>query len=1079
MRSALSAGTPGRVQKLEATRFSWDAGVFKSGWKQEKAGIEDVTTWSWWTLSKLPRDAQNENVKVRFKKLFDTFPAWQRAISRNDSLIELKVDPKCSDIPWEAGLAAPPEGLNLRHAGIVRVLHDEEAQQTSAKPGVPTEIRTVVLRGNPSGGPDGQDLNLKYESDLIENGWINLSNATKQIAKLPKCFDVSVDNFRQIIQLEKPHVLIFSGHGDYQKDDVALGFNGEAKSFHWVKSSEFASMIQGAGCVPKYVIFWACSTGQTNFRKGIPSPPSLFLNLRNIGVEAVVAMQSVVSDDGAIILSESFFNHIACGTAIEIALARSRMELMKRYEGANSRLMSGDWAAPVIWSKGASTSDRWWLSEDFSPLLAQFFGKITLALSANPSDSLRAIKNPALKFPAGDLGAAQRIWIGTEITDSDFGSENVEVRAFLNHVQNNLNDSAILLLALNPKEDIKTALVAWAQDILGRLSFEMQRNPIADLLPLFDKPQTVESAWEALCEKWQFAIALICPPKLEEKWFWNPLLKKQAKIIIFSPQSLEGDQHKDWEVDTMAAQALEKEEIQKAVNECSRLAKAMAVLNVPVRSRYLRLGEEKLSIENWASANLATIDIGPGRILTSRTRTIVMDQIQAESALAAARQDALLILANGPREVRLVSRRLSLYLEDFQNGEQRALLPLLDDVTFLLLHYRDQRQSMLALQLTKSLPIEVRRLLSTESRRAAGWAYLQQGLPNEALLLLNTASADPIENSDRLRLRAEANKNLKRWSEAIEQLEAARSACQRVPEGNSNRDTAYRISLECENDLIRMRHFSQVGNDSERVVGLSAAKGEYEGLVDKWNQFAPESIQRAIVLRNLGECFRDLANLPTPNTATLRIGATERLKEALDILPKDRANPLKAEILYELSKVQRDEFGYRAEQERQLVVQALEAAKAAAHGFLIAIMECGDFWMQGPFSFETWETSKSRWREIDLKLLAIRSHGWPARKYVDAHLKVANIMTDAGDWEKASEELSLVAAQMEITELSLYGSDLGRTIRFKAGDNIVKRALRTNASNWQTFVESSAAVADWLEARKLNTPEAVWASIII
>jgi hypothetical protein len=260
------------------------------------------------------------------------------------------------------------------------------------------------------------------------------------------------------------------------------------------------------------------------------------------------------------------------------------------------------------------------------------------------------------------------------------------------------------------------------------------------------------------------------------------------------------------------------------------------------------------------------------------------------------------------------------------------------------------------------------------------------------------------------------------------------------------------------------------------MLGLNNAKIEYETLLDKWNQFAPESIQRGIVLRNLGECFRDLANLQTVDAATLRNSATDRLREALDISQTERRDPLKAEVLYELSKVKRDEFGYRSEQERQLVRESLEAAKAAAHGFLIAIMECSNFWMKGSFTFASWEQFKSRWREIDLKLLAIRTHGWPARKYVDAHLKVAKIMTDAGEWGRAGEELALVVAQTEITKLSLYGTDLGRIIRFKAGDNIVKRALQTSTADWQVFVENSLEVASWLKARNLNTSEAAWAS---
>src|SRR4051812_47931395 len=116
------AAIPELPSKLAARRFNWVSGFLRSGWKLEPAKTDTFKTWFHLTLMGLPRNVQDSNVESRFQKLFKSFPAWHHAIVQPDSLIELRVDPKCWDIPWEAGLAGGAYGDNLRHAGIVRTI---------------------------------------------------------------------------------------------------------------------------------------------------------------------------------------------------------------------------------------------------------------------------------------------------------------------------------------------------------------------------------------------------------------------------------------------------------------------------------------------------------------------------------------------------------------------------------------------------------------------------------------------------------------------------------------------------------------------------------------------------------------------------------------------------------------------------------------------------------------------------------------------------------------------------------------------------------------------------------------------
>jgi hypothetical protein len=160
----------------------------------------------------------------------------------------------------------------------------------------------------------------------------------------------------------RPHILHFIGHGGATGDppNPRLRFDLDpAEAWNW-KAEEVPNDLADLEWRPRLVILNACRSGAppgapVDPARANPRPPaspdtqklawSMADAFINSQVPAVLAMQADIPGDQAAIFSAAFYERLAAGDALDVAVARARNDMTdSTNDGQNRR----DWALPVL-----------------------------------------------------------------------------------------------------------------------------------------------------------------------------------------------------------------------------------------------------------------------------------------------------------------------------------------------------------------------------------------------------------------------------------------------------------------------------------------------------------------------------------------------------------------------------------------------------------------------------------------------------------------------------------------------------------------------------------------------------------
>jgi hypothetical protein len=202
-------------------------------------------------------------------------------------------------------------------------------------------LRVLLIRANPKGTAA---LDLSREGELIG----------RSLAELPSVMVDEVDPVEDKIfsQLANAayHVVHYMGHGDFAatKGGMLL-LEDNAGNAVPTSAKAFAHLLRDE---PLRLVFLnACDTGTTPQTDGLHPFAGVAAALVANGVPAVVAMQFPITDRAALTFSKVFYERIAAGDAVDVAVAQGRSALYLAAIRAGGDDDAGEWATPVLYMR--------------------------------------------------------------------------------------------------------------------------------------------------------------------------------------------------------------------------------------------------------------------------------------------------------------------------------------------------------------------------------------------------------------------------------------------------------------------------------------------------------------------------------------------------------------------------------------------------------------------------------------------------------------------------------------------------------------------------------------------------------
>jgi len=237
-------------------------------------------------------------------------------------------------LPWEL-LHDPMDRIFYAQGRRRLLVRHPEAPRPVEPLAVTPPLRVLLV---PSSPKDLQALNLKAETDALEAALEQDDRIEVEVLK-----PATVHGLRAMLREETFHVLHFMGHGGFNAE-TGLGrlyFERDDSSSDPLDGAFFSDLLAELPHL-QLVVLNACRTAQVPGGLEIGPYGTLGMALSLAGVPAVVAMQFTISDPGAILFSKTFYQAVASGEPVDVAVGLGRREL---YEDERSSL---EWAVPVL-----------------------------------------------------------------------------------------------------------------------------------------------------------------------------------------------------------------------------------------------------------------------------------------------------------------------------------------------------------------------------------------------------------------------------------------------------------------------------------------------------------------------------------------------------------------------------------------------------------------------------------------------------------------------------------------------------------------------------------------------------------
>ena len=260
------------------------------------------------------------------------------------------------DLFFKRVLSEVPEGERLR----VQLRFDEEVADlaslpweflfdTDMKDFFATRVDLVLSRYVPSGagreslGPEKGPLrilivvsrpeNLKpVAADEVIDTIKNLAEKNPGRIKIDILDKPTILNFLEKLEDKdnKPHVLHFIGHGQYnkakRKGEIAL-LNPDGKDAYWCEDKDFAKFFIRTGTIPRLVFLHLCEGAVVEKAELIANFAGIAPQLILTKIQAVVAMQYPITNAAAQTFCRAFYGELAKGATVDQAVQEGRYRI--------------------------------------------------------------------------------------------------------------------------------------------------------------------------------------------------------------------------------------------------------------------------------------------------------------------------------------------------------------------------------------------------------------------------------------------------------------------------------------------------------------------------------------------------------------------------------------------------------------------------------------------------------------------------------------------------------------------------------------------------------------------------------
>ncbi len=325
-----------------------------------------------------------------------------------------------ASLPWELMRPRDQNPLAVSNQTLL-VRSPDVVQPTEPTPFEPP-LRILLVVSNPKGSAP---LNLAEEKARLTRIWGPVPDV-----QVDSCAPV-VSELLNKLRISDYHVIHYMGHGQF---DPATGRGGllmekEDGSPDLVSGEDLAIYLRDELRLLRLVFLNACKTAASSTRQGVDPFAGIATALIQAGVPAVVAMQFPISDNAAVTFSETFYQGIARGEPVDVAMAEGRKKLWSLDE----------WATPVLFLRsqdgvlfqssarraGATTpaaDDPWGEGEAHAPRVflatpCEALGRVHKQLSKKLSElGVRVVDTVERDDPAAHAAAVLRLVRGADLS---------------------------------------------------------------------------------------------------------------------------------------------------------------------------------------------------------------------------------------------------------------------------------------------------------------------------------------------------------------------------------------------------------------------------------------------------------------------------------------------------------------------------------------------------------------------------------------------------------------------------------------------------------------------------------------